>query len=84
MVKQCCSAMEGKGQTTKSWSYQCEFKSNCDTLKGTSININSENNERVFMVMSPIISSDYVWNWNLWKPFTNDQFINSHKNWQNV
>lgn len=37
MVKQCCSAMEGKGQTTKSWSYQCEFKSNCDTLKGTSI-----------------------------------------------
>lgn len=37
MVKQCCSAMEGKGQTTKSWSLQCEFKSNCDTLKGTSI-----------------------------------------------
>lgn len=37
MVKQCCSAMEGKGHTTKSWSLQCEFKSNCDTLKGTSI-----------------------------------------------
>lgn len=32
------------------------------------LNINSENNKRVFMVGSFIISSDYVWNWNLWKP----------------